>query len=36
MFMDDVSTFQIAPGGIFAGTFSINCANPLCPRNSAA
>ena len=29
MFMDDSSTFQIAPGGIFAGTFSINCANPL-------
>jgi iron complex outermembrane receptor protein len=29
MFMDDVSTYQIAPGGIFAGTFSINCANPL-------
>ena len=29
MFMDDTSTYQIAPGGIFAGTFSINCANPL-------
>jgi len=29
MFMDDSSTFQIAPGGIFAGTFSVNCANPL-------
>jgi outer membrane receptor protein involved in Fe transport len=29
MFMDDRSTYQIAPGGIFAGTFSINCANPL-------
>jgi outer membrane receptor protein involved in Fe transport len=29
MFMDDTSTFQIAPGGIFAGSFSINCANPL-------
>jgi len=29
MFMDDVSTYQIAPGGIFAGTFSVNCANPL-------
>jgi outer membrane receptor protein involved in Fe transport len=29
MFMDDVSTYQIAPGGIFAGTFSINCANPF-------
>jgi iron complex outermembrane receptor protein len=29
MFMDDRSTSQIAAGGIFAGTFSINCANPL-------
>ncbi|WP_334163468.1 TonB-dependent receptor plug domain-containing protein [Phenylobacterium sp.] len=29
MFMDDRSTYQIAPGGIFAGTFSVNCANPL-------
>jgi len=29
MYMDDRSTYQIAPGGIFAGTFSINCANPL-------
>jgi outer membrane receptor protein involved in Fe transport len=29
MFMDDHSVYQIAPGGIFAGTFSINCANPL-------
>ena len=29
MFMDDSSTFQIAPGGIFAGTFPINCANPF-------
>jgi iron complex outermembrane recepter protein len=29
MFMDDNSTSQIAAGGIFAGTFSINCANPL-------
>ena len=27
MFMDDRSTAQIAPGGIFAGTFSINCDN---------
>ncbi|HEY0650060.1 TonB-dependent receptor plug domain-containing protein [Phenylobacterium sp.] len=27
MFMDDTSTYQIAPGGVFAGTFSINCAN---------
>ncbi|HLZ76518.1 TonB-dependent receptor plug domain-containing protein [Phenylobacterium sp.] len=29
MFMDDNSTAQIAAGGIFAGTFSIDCANPL-------
>lgn len=29
MFMDDKSTYQIAPGGIFAGSFSINCDNPL-------
>lgn len=29
MFMDDTSTYQIAPGGIFAGTFSVNCANPF-------
>ena len=29
MFMDDNSTAQIAAGGIFAGTFSVNCANPL-------
>ncbi|HEY2356934.1 MAG TPA: TonB-dependent receptor plug domain-containing protein, partial [Phenylobacterium sp.] len=36
MFMDDNSTAQIAPGGIFAqsgpgpgGTFAINCDNPL-------
>jgi outer membrane receptor protein involved in Fe transport len=29
MFMDDDSTFQIAPGGIFAGTFNVNCSNPL-------
>jgi iron complex outermembrane receptor protein len=29
MFMDDDSVAQIAPGGIFAGTFSVNCANPL-------
>jgi iron complex outermembrane receptor protein len=29
MFMDDNSTAQIAAGGVFAGTFSINCANPL-------
>ncbi|MDP3855780.1 TonB-dependent receptor domain-containing protein [Phenylobacterium sp.] len=29
MFMDDVSTAQIAPGGIFAANFSTNCDNPL-------
>ena len=29
MFMDDNSTAQIASGGIFAGTFSVDCANPL-------
>jgi iron complex outermembrane receptor protein len=29
MFMDDISQAQIAAGGIFAGTFSVNCANPL-------
>jgi iron complex outermembrane receptor protein len=29
MFMDDRSTSQIGAGGIFAGTFTINCANPL-------
>ncbi len=29
MFMSDNSTAQIASGGIFAGTFSIDCANPL-------
>ena len=29
MFMDDNSTAQIAAGGIFAGTFSVDCANPL-------
>ena len=27
MFMDDRSTAQIAPGGIFAGNFNINCDN---------
>ncbi|MCI3131033.1 TonB-dependent receptor domain-containing protein [Phenylobacterium aquaticum] len=27
MFMDDRSVAQIAPGGIFAGTFTINCDN---------
>jgi iron complex outermembrane recepter protein len=29
MFMDDKSTAQIAPGGVFAGEFSFNCANPF-------
>ncbi|MBS0332611.1 MAG: TonB-dependent receptor, partial [Proteobacteria bacterium] len=29
MFMDDNSTAQIAAGGIFAGTFTVNCANPF-------
>jgi iron complex outermembrane receptor protein len=29
MFMDDNSTAQIAAGGIFASTFSVNCANPF-------
>ncbi|HEX7947038.1 MAG TPA: TonB-dependent receptor [Phenylobacterium sp.] len=29
MFMDDRSVAQIAPGGIFAGTFNINCNNAL-------
>ena len=29
MFMDDRSTAQIAPGGVFAGEFSFNCANPF-------
>jgi len=35
MFMDDTSTYQIAPGGVFAGTFSINCANPLLSAQQA-
>ncbi|HEY3951492.1 TonB-dependent receptor domain-containing protein [Phenylobacterium sp.] len=29
MFMDDLSTAQIAAGGIFASTFSVDCANPF-------
>ena len=29
MFMDDRSVAQIAPGGIFAGNFTINCNNAL-------
>jgi iron complex outermembrane receptor protein len=36
MFMDDRSTSQIAAGGIFAGTFSINCANPLLSAQEAS
>ena len=36
MFMDDISQAQIAAGGIFAGTFSINCANPLLSAQEAA
>ncbi|WP_293907690.1 TonB-dependent receptor [Phenylobacterium sp.] len=35
MFMDDTSTYQIAPGGIFAGTFSVNCANPFLSAQQA-
>ena len=29
MFMDDRSVAQIAPGGVFAGAYSVNCDNPL-------
>ncbi len=35
MFMDDNSTAQIAAGGIFAGVFSINCANPFLSAQQA-
>jgi outer membrane receptor protein involved in Fe transport len=35
MFMDDNSTAQIAAGGIFAGVFSVNCANPLLSAQEA-
>ena len=35
MFMDDNSTAQIAAGGIFAGTFSVNCANPFLTAQEA-
>jgi iron complex outermembrane recepter protein len=35
MFMDDRSTAQIGAGGIFAGTFSVNCANPLLSAQEA-
>ncbi len=29
MFMDDHTVAQIAPGGIFAGSYQVNCDNPL-------
>jgi iron complex outermembrane receptor protein len=35
MFMDDTSTAQIAAGGIFAATFSVNCANPFLTAQEA-
>ena len=35
MFMDDRSTAQIAAGGVFAGVFTINCANPLLSADEA-
>jgi iron complex outermembrane recepter protein len=35
MFMQDNSTAQIAAGGIFAGTFSVNCANPFLTAQEA-
>jgi outer membrane receptor protein involved in Fe transport len=35
MFMDDRSTAQIGAGGVFAGTFSVNCANPLLTAQEA-
>jgi iron complex outermembrane recepter protein len=35
MFMDDITTGQIASGGIFAANFSINCANPLLSAQEA-
>ncbi|HZZ67238.1 MAG TPA: TonB-dependent receptor, partial [Phenylobacterium sp.] len=35
MFMDDRSTAQIASGGVFASTFSIDCANPLLSAQEA-
>jgi outer membrane receptor protein involved in Fe transport len=35
MFMQDNSTAQIAAGGIFAGVFSINCANPFLTAQEA-
>ncbi|THD62311.1 TonB-dependent siderophore receptor [Phenylobacterium sp.] len=36
MFMDDTSTAQIASGGVFAGNFNINCANPLLSTQEAS
>ena len=36
MFMDDRSTAQIGAGGIFLGTFQINCANPLLTAQEAS
>ena len=36
MFMDDRSTGQIAAGGVFAGTQTINCANPLLSASQQA
>jgi iron complex outermembrane receptor protein len=35
MFMQDNSTAQIAAGGIFAGVFSIDCANPFLTAQEA-
>ena len=35
MFMDDRSTAQIGSGGIFAGTHTINCNNPLLSAQEA-
>jgi outer membrane receptor protein involved in Fe transport len=35
MFMDDVSTGQIASGGIFLANFNINCANPFLSAQEA-
>jgi outer membrane receptor protein involved in Fe transport len=35
MFLDDTSTEQIAAGGIFAGTHTINCANPFLSAQEA-
>jgi iron complex outermembrane receptor protein len=35
MFMDDITTGQIASGGVFAANFTINCANPLLSAQEA-